>query len=180
MAKHKRDRSAIIFLIAFFKLVKALLLICVGIGAFKLMNKDLNETLTRWAYSLGVDPRNHYLNRLLVYTLNFDRKKLELLGIGTFIYAGLFGIEGTGLFIGARWAEYMVIITTAGLMPLEIYEIFHHPSALKIATLVINALAVVYLIFRVRKLKKQEREQEGESESKQEQSIPPDASQPTA
>ena len=130
--------------------MKALALLAIGVGAFHLMNKDLNDTLEHWANSIRVDPDNRYLKMALAHTLNISRKKLEFVGVATFIYAAMFGTEGTGLFLGKRWAEYMTILTTALLMPLEIYEICVHPNWIKIATLVINALAVVYLIVRVR------------------------------
>lgn len=149
MAKRKPDHSAVIYLIAIFKLIKGLLLVGIGIGAFSMRNKNLNDTISHWANSMGVAESNKYLNMLLEHTLNISKKKLELVSAATFIYAAMFLTEGTGLFLGRRWAEYMAIITTAGLMPLEIYEICVHPSGLKIATLVLNALAVVYLIVRV-------------------------------
>ncbi len=160
MAETKRDRSAIILLIAAFKLIKALALICIGVGAFRLMGKDLNDTLEHWANSIGIDPHNRYLTRLLAHTLNISREKLKFVGIATFVYAAMFATEGTGLLLGRRWAEYMTILTTSLLLPLEIYEIAHHSNAIKIGTLVLNVLAVIYLIVRVWRVKEKQEPQE--------------------
>ncbi len=156
LAEKKRDRSAVIVLIAIFKLLKAVALLCVGIGAFRLAGKDLNETLERWANSFRVDPHNKYLQELLSHSLHVSKDKLRFVGVATFIYAGMFGTEGVGLMLGKRWAEYMTILTTSLLLPLEIYEICHHSNWVKVATLVINALAVIYLIVRVWKMRKDE------------------------
>ncbi len=48
-----------------------------------------------------------------------------------------------------RWAEYFTIITTAGLIPLEVYEINRHVTAPKIVVLLINVAIVVYLVARI-------------------------------
>jgi uncharacterized membrane protein (DUF2068 family) len=143
------DRSVTIILIGVFKLLKALLLICVAITAFHLVNRDLSETIEHAAKLLRVDPGNRYVQIAISHALNVSPKKLELVGVVALIYAAMFGTEGTGLLLGKRWAEYMTIITTAGLMPVEIYEIIKHVSAIKIITLLINAAAVVYLVIRV-------------------------------
>jgi uncharacterized membrane protein (DUF2068 family) len=70
--------------------------------------------------------------------------------VGTFFYAGLFAIEGTGLLLGKRWAEYFTIVTTSAFLPLEIYEMVKHFTVAKVVVTVVNALIVVYLAVRVR------------------------------
>jgi uncharacterized membrane protein (DUF2068 family) len=77
-------------------------------------------------------------------------KQLKELSVGTFFYAGLFAIEGIGLLMRKRWAEYFTIITTSGLIPLEIYEMTRHFTATKVVVLVVNLLIVLYLVSRVR------------------------------
>ena len=148
------DRSVTLILIGIFKLLKALLLICVAITAFHLVNKDLSESIEHAARVLRVDPGNRYVQIAISHALHISPKKLQLVGIVGLIYAAMFGTEGTGLLLGKRWAEYMTVITTAGLMPIEIYEIVKHVNAVKIATLVINAAAVVYLVIRVWHMRK--------------------------
>jgi uncharacterized membrane protein (DUF2068 family) len=145
----RADRSVAIVLIGIFKLLKALLLILLSITAFHLVNKDLGETFEHWSRELGLRPGNRYVQVAISHALNISPKKLELVGVVTLIYAGMFGTEGTGLLMGKRWAEYMTVITTAGLMPLEIYEIVKRVNGFKIATLAINAAAVVYLVIRL-------------------------------
>ena len=50
-----------------------------------------------------------------------------------------------------RWAEYFTIITTAGLIPLEVYEIHRHLTATRIVVLLVNVAIVIYLVTRVRR-----------------------------
>jgi uncharacterized membrane protein (DUF2068 family) len=138
-----------IILIGIFKLLKSLLLLGVSITAFHLVNKDLGDTIEQWAKELRLAPGNHYVQLAISHALNVSPKKLELVGTVTLIYAGMFGTEGVGLLMGKRWAEYMTVITTAGLLPLEIYEVAKRVNAVKIITLLINVAAVVYLVIRL-------------------------------
>jgi len=40
--------------------------------------------------------------------------------------------EGVGLALRKRWAEYLTIIATSSLIPLEVYELIQHFSVMKI------------------------------------------------
>ena len=147
----KEPFSFILFLIGLFKLVKALLLIAIGIGAVRFLHKDLSTSVLHWAQVLRVDTDNRYIHGFLVRIFRVTPKQLKELSVGTFIYAGLFLTEGMGLLLRKHWAEYFTIITTAGLIPLEVYEIHRHLTAIKIVVLLINAAIVIYLIARVRR-----------------------------
>ena len=57
--------SAGILLIALFKLLKGLLLIAVGIGALKLLHKDVAEVVSHWVDILRVDPDNRLIHRTM-------------------------------------------------------------------------------------------------------------------
>jgi uncharacterized membrane protein (DUF2068 family) len=150
MAFVKQKSPITLLLIALFKLVKGLLLLAVGIGAVKLLHRDITETVSDWVDFLRVDPDNRYIHGILARLLNLSPGQLKAASVGTFIYAGLLLTEGVGLLLRKRWAEYFTIITTAGLIPLELYELAKHVTAAKIAILIINIAIVVYLVVRVR------------------------------
>ncbi len=76
--------------------------------------------------------------------------RLQALGVGALAYSTLFTVEGVGLWSARRWAEYLTIIATASLMPLEAYEFVHRHTLLRVLALLINAVIVAYLIYRVR------------------------------
>jgi uncharacterized membrane protein (DUF2068 family) len=146
-----RESTKTLLLIAVFKLVKGVLLLAVGIGALKLLHKDVAETITQWVNVLRVDPDNRLIHGLLARVLWLSPNQLKEISLGTFVYAGLLLTEGTGLLLRKRWAEYFTIITTAGLIPIEVYEITRHITASKIVILLVNAAIVVYLVVRVRR-----------------------------
>jgi uncharacterized membrane protein (DUF2068 family) len=147
----KTKGSRGLLLIAAFKLIKGLALLALGIGALKLLHKDVAVEAKRWIDILRIDPHNHYIQKLLAKVGMVDERKLEELSIGTFFYSALFLTEGVGLALRKRWAEYMTIITTASLLPLEIYEIVKRVSAARIVVLLVNIAVVVYLVTELRR-----------------------------
>jgi uncharacterized membrane protein (DUF2068 family) len=149
----KAGASTTLLLIALFKLTKGILLLIVGFGVLKLLHRDVAETVAHWVDILRVDPENRHIHRLLEHVLAVTPAQLRAASVGTFVYSGLLLTEGIGLLLRKRWAEYFTIITTAGLIPLEIYELAKHVTVAKIVVLVINVAIVVYLVARIRKAK---------------------------
>jgi uncharacterized membrane protein (DUF2068 family) len=150
----KEPFSFILFLIGLFKLFKAFLLIAVGIGALRFLHKDLSTTALHWVQVLRADPDNRYIHGILVRIFRVTPKQLKELSVGTFLYAGLFLIEGFGLLLRKHWAEYFTIITTGLFIPLEIYELVRHFTITKLVVTVINVLIVWYLVARVSRSKR--------------------------
>lgn len=138
-------------IIAAFKLFKGLVLLAVGLGAVRLLHKDVAFEVERWADLFRVDPNNRYIHRLLERLLILDAKKLKELSVGTFFYAALLLTEGVGLLLGKRWAEYFTIIATSSFIPLEIYELTRRVSPARIVVLLLNLLVVVYLVIVLRR-----------------------------
>src|SRR5438445_8941761 len=141
-------------LIAAFKLLKAVALIAVGIGALKLLHKDTAAIVEHWVNVFRVDPHNHFIDRLLEQLAIIDDRRLKELSIGTFVYAGIFLIEGVGLALKKRWAEYFTIITTSSLLPIEIYELARRVSVGRSLALLINLAIVAYLVLELRRYPK--------------------------
>lgn len=80
----KEPFSFVLFLIGLFKMLKAVLLIVVGIAALKFVHKDLGATVLHWAEVLRVDPDNRYLHRLLVRIFRVTPKQLRELSAERF------------------------------------------------------------------------------------------------
>jgi uncharacterized membrane protein (DUF2068 family) len=109
-----------------------------------------------WVAVLGIDPDNHYIDKLLMRITPLDNHKLEEIGAGSFFYSALLLTEGIGLFLRKRWAEYFTIIVTGSFIPLEIYELTRKYSLTKIVILLGNIAIVVYLAIRVVKKQKKQ------------------------
>ena len=100
---------------------------------------------------LRVDPDNRFVHRALLKIFNVTPKQLRELSVGTFVYAGIFLTEGTGLVTRKHWAEYMTLISTGLFIPLEIYEIVRHVTIAKVSVTVVNFAIVWYLAARLRR-----------------------------
>ena len=133
----KSPHSRLLRLIAIFKLLKAALLIAVGVGAVKLLHKDVASTVEHWVELLRLDPNNHFIDAALQKVSNVTPGKIKELGLGSVVYAVLFLTEGIGLWLEKRWAEWLTVIITSSLIPIEIYEICHRPTPVRIGVLLI-------------------------------------------
>jgi uncharacterized membrane protein (DUF2068 family) len=146
----KSADNMLIRLIALFKLLKAVLLIAVGMSALHLVHRDVAAVAERLVTMFGVDSGNRYVAKALQKAADLTPNKIKSLGVVSFIYAGLFLTEGIGLWLVKRWAEWFSVIITTSLIPVEVYEIYRHPSAIKSLVLIINIAAVGYLVYRIR------------------------------
>jgi uncharacterized membrane protein (DUF2068 family) len=81
---------------------------------------------------------------------NYKRTDLDLAAAALALYAVIELIEATGLWLAKRWGEYFAAVATALFLPIEIYELTEHATKFKIATLVLNLFAVVYLLWTKR------------------------------
>jgi uncharacterized membrane protein (DUF2068 family) len=146
---HSRGNGAL-FAIAVFKFVKGVVFLALAFGALSFLHKDLASHVELWLDQLRIDPDNQFIGTLLsklqmVHTK--ELKELSALGAG---YAGLFLTEGTGLLFRKRWAEWLTIVATSSLMPLEVYELVKQFTAVRLLALLVNAAVVLYLIYLVR------------------------------
>src|ERR1700720_1343257 len=139
----KSSEDLLIRLIAIFKFLKAGLLIALGIGLFRLLHKDIGDVLEHWSKAMRLDPGSHFVSLALEKAAHVSPAQVKKLGLGSFLYAGLFLVEGTGLWLRKRWGEWLTVIITSSLVPVEIYEIHRHSSYANVAI-------VLYLIYHMR------------------------------
>jgi uncharacterized membrane protein (DUF2068 family) len=148
-SKHERG-AGLVRAIGLFKLVKAIFLIAAAISVFNLMHRDIGDVVLTWAHRFHIAPGNKLLERLLERVLTVTQRQLILGGVVLLAYAAMFLIEGIGLLLLLHWAEWMTVITTSGLIPIEMYEIIHRPTCLKALATLINIILAIYLAVHVR------------------------------
>ncbi len=146
MPIHRSD--FIIRLIALFKLVKAAMLIALGVGLMSMRRE--HSWLGDWMHAIAVDPHGKLVSEVLAKIGDMTPHQFVRLGIGSLAYAAVFLIEGVGLMLKKPWAEIMTVIVTISFIPFEIYELVDRPSLAKVAVLLINVAVVPYLLWRLR------------------------------
>jgi len=146
---HSRGDGALLA-IAVFKFIKGAVLLALALGALSFLHKDVASEVEHWIDQLRIDPDNQFIGAMLSKLQLVHSKELKELSALGAAYAALFLTEGTGLLFRKRWAEWLTIVATSSLMPIEVYELVKKFTAVRLVALLINAVVVLYLIYVVR------------------------------
>ncbi len=151
--------ATILRVLAVERVVRGLLLAALAYGVvyFKSSRTSLQQTFDRaipaarpladvFHYDLDASPTVEHLRSVL----SSSQHTLTLVAVALFAYAALQLLEGVGLWLLTRWGEYVAVVATSAFLPLEVYELTHKASPLKAAALVINLVAVAYLVLSKR------------------------------
>lgn len=151
----KRKKAGWLILIGSVKVLKAVLLIALGVGAIRFLHRNIADVVEQWVRRVNVDALNPFFETLPKKAEGLSPHKLSMLSAGAFAYAGLFMTEGVGLLMRKRWGEIFTIVITSSFLPFEIYELTAKEfSVFKLLLLMANVAVVVYLVWRLRHEKK--------------------------
>lgn len=142
----KPARNRWLLLIAAYKVVQSLLFVLIGVGALRLLHKDLGDLLLHLIDHLHFNPESQFVNFLFEKAELVRDPLLVRIGAGAFCYAALGFAEGIGLYLEKIWAEYLTLLITASFLPWEIYEVLHRLTPIRISLLTINTLVLLYLL----------------------------------
>jgi len=112
--------------------------------------QDLVAEAQHWVDPFRVDPHNHYLHLLLEKLANVDRTNSAHSASAPSSIPLSFSPRAR-LFLRKRWAEFLTVISTAGLIPPKSMSsftthIYQSPSPPR------QHAVVAYLIFEIRRL----------------------------
>lgn len=138
-------------LIAAFKLVQSLLLTGLALATLNLLRPEVAADLQEWVGDMPLDTQQDLVRRAVTWMLNLHRGHAETIAAGSFAYGLLFAVEAIGLWRGLRWAEWLTVIATSSLVPIEIYEVVHRPGIIKAIVIAVNLLVVWILIRALRR-----------------------------
>ena len=145
-----KPRFGVLRTIALYKLVKVLLLLAVAYGELRLRDASIAAKLLSWAQARPYGLEHRVVTQLLEWFSGLSVSRANGLRIVTLAYAAVFAVEGVGLWMQKRWAEWLTTIITASLIPLEAWEIYLRPTIGKVLILLANAAIVAYLVWHVR------------------------------
>ena len=150
IVKKSLNHRAGLVLIAAYKLLCALLFALVGLGALRLLHKDVDDFA--WHALVEVlhwNPESRVVSFLLERAELLDDPMLKRIGFGAFCYAAVCVAEGVGLYLEKVWGEVLTILITASFLPFEIHELFRRVTHVRISLLAINLVVLGYLLYLV-------------------------------
>ncbi len=113
------------------------------------LDKDI-PLLKPLANQIGWDPENSKLVQHIVHAFALSSSTLQWIAVGLAGYALIEIIEAVGLWLMKRWGEYFAVIATSVFLPLEIYELTEKITALRLVALLVNIVAVIWLLWSKR------------------------------
>jgi uncharacterized membrane protein (DUF2068 family) len=141
----------IIRLIALERGVRGVLLVAAGAYLVTHQDTDFGRLADHVMRAVELDPRRPFLHHIIVRLHGLHAGTVLLTGIGAVAYGVLELVEGVGLWRDKLWAEFLTVIATTLLVPLELFELVRKPSLLKAGGIAVNVAIVVYLIVRLRR-----------------------------
>jgi uncharacterized membrane protein (DUF2068 family) len=140
-------------LIAAWKAAEGFLLLGVGLA---LLFLDVHGTwlgaIVAWVERelllIHFNPLLFLLRQLEDFLLGGHLRSAASLAI---VFAAVHITEGVGVWFGQRWAEWLMVVATAGLIPLEIAHLVAHPTLAKLGIIAVNIAVVLYLIAVLRR-----------------------------
>jgi len=141
-----RRHNRWLVLIAAYKFALALLFAAVGVGALRLLHKDIGDQLAHLAHHMRFNPESRFVDFILDKASLLNDPLLRRIGAAAFCYAGLGMLEGIGLYMEKIWGEYLTLAITASFLPWELFEVFRRVTWIRGGLLAINAMVFFYLL----------------------------------
>ena len=142
---HQRHNRWLL-LIAFYKFLHALLFVAIGIGARRLLHKDVADEIVLLAHHLRFNPESRLVNFILEKASLVNDPVLRRIGFVAYCYAAVTLTEGIGLYLEKAWGEFLTLAITASFLPLEIIEVVRRLTWIRVGLLIINILVFIYLL----------------------------------
>ena len=139
--------------------LRCVIFLAVAAGVFKVkgsrerlrhaFDQDL-PYLKPLANQIGWNPDNSKIIHTISHAFALSSSTLTWIAVGLAGYAAIELVEAVGLWLMARWGEYFAVIATSVFLPLEIYELTEKITATRLIALVINIVAVIWLLWSKR------------------------------
>jgi uncharacterized membrane protein (DUF2068 family) len=144
-----RDHSRLLPILAAERLLRAVLLVGIGLILLIHAHADWADLARRFAEQLGFDPSRNETGRLISRLAGFTPRQVQRDAAIALGYGVLEAVEGYGLARRRQWGEYLTVVSTALLLIPEVQELLRHPTGLKAGGLALNVVIVIYLVIRL-------------------------------
>lgn len=140
-----------IVVIGVLKLLKAVAVGALGVGALLARGHDRVGEVHEVVRTFGLAPGSRVVNALVTRVAHLREHDLALAGGVLLAYAAVFVVEGVALLLRKRWGEYLTVLVTGSFVPFEGYELARHVTATRAAGIALNVAVVAYLAWHLRR-----------------------------
>jgi uncharacterized membrane protein (DUF2068 family) len=159
LARKGEQRTGVIWYLIVEKGIQGLIFMALGI-VLLIERREISgfarNLIDHYELDLGRGFATRMADAILVGLGGTSATRITVIAVGAIFHATLELVEAVGLFLQRRWAEYLVVLATGFLIPVEINSILGElthprPSMLwKLAVTALNIAIIVYLIRRKR------------------------------
>jgi uncharacterized membrane protein (DUF2068 family) len=150
-----KGRAPTLYVIIAIKLLKGLILLCLGLGVLSLVGQDLDKRFDQLLVWIDLDPEKKFFADLGHKLKEITPSNVRGVAIGTMLYSIFSFVEGVGLIFRVRWIGWVVIGESLFFIPLEVYELMRGFSIVVFVILLLNIFIVWYLLKNKERLFKQ-------------------------
>ncbi len=136
--------------VALMEAVKGVIVFGAGFGLLALLHRDVRHIAESLVTRLHISPENHFAGIFLNAAAHVTDARLWGLAALALAYSALRWAEAWGLWFDRRWAAWLGAASGAIYVPIEVYELWAKPGAIKMMTLALNVAVVAYLIRTLR------------------------------
>ena len=144
--------------VAVVEAAKAVLVLAAGFGLLALIHRDVQAVAEQLVRHSHLNPAGKYPRIFLDAAQQVTDARLWLFASFAAIYSLVRAVEAYGLWYERRWAEWFALASGAIYVPVEIYELFHHFTGLKVGILATNLGIVAYMAYALVHSTEQDRE----------------------
>ena len=153
-----RDRT-LMRLLAAERVIRALVILLAAAGVFKLRSAraELQQKfeaelplIRPLSDQIGWNLDDSKIVQHIGEAFTLSETTLLWIAVGLIAYALIELIEAVGLWSMKRWGEYFAVVATSAFLPLEIYELTEKVTTLRLLAVLINVVAVVWLLWSKR------------------------------
>jgi len=140
-----KKRAPALYLIIGVKLMKGVLLLLLALGVYRLSDENLPEEFRQLLQFLHIDPEKRFFVDLAAKLAAISAARMVWVAVGTVVYSLFSLVEGVGLIFRVSWAGWLAIGESAFFIPIEVFELIHHPNGKVLIILAFNVFIVWYL-----------------------------------
>lgn len=141
-------------LVAVFEAAKGLLVLLVGFDLLSHVHDDVQQLAEALVGHFHLNPASRYPHVFLQLAEHFSDVRIWLLAGVAFAYTIVRWAEAYGLWYGRRWAEWFAVASGGFYIPIEVYELLHGFSWIKVGTLAMNIAIVAYIAYALWRTKR--------------------------